>query len=221
MFNTEVIYSLLLSIAKRHIAAPYLRLNTFAVIYDYSDFNTKNLGKTKHDADAGHYWTRSGVTFDEDCKDYGILYAQKAKGYMKDNKEYCNTIRIGVAFPEMCETCPESYRMTKEQAQEHSEMVLRAVIEELKSYQGYKVRADGSTFVTWSKEKVNGGCFIGSFADYMVNSQITINYDQIGVDVAMGAFASFDVCGCNIPKVEFGDDYSENKESATVLCQTC
>lgn len=226
MLNDSVIYNIFKNIAQRHDVNTYLRLNSFAVIFDYSEFNTPNFNKNKKDFDNGHYWTRSGVTNNDNAKDYGTLIVQKIQGSHKiSNNEYCSTYNIGIAFPEMCAECPESYQLTKEQTSSHCESVLLSVVKECLLYKAYKIDIDGVNAIEWTNEITtdSSAIFIGDIESHIKDNEHNVFYDQLGVDNLHMASTRLTLCGCfNIQDSKFKETYISNeKTDGKIICKTC
>lgn len=225
MLNDSLVYAIFKNIAQRHDDNPYLRLNSFAVIYDYAEFNTENFGKNHNDAKNGHYWTRSGVTFDDNKKDYGVLFIQKTSGQKNINGEYCHSYNVGVAFPEGCTYCPEAYRLTREQASNHAENVVNGVINEFLSYNGYSINIDGDKSVQWlnaAQNKPDGSCYVGNIESRLTNN-ISVSYDSFGVDKLQAAYVQIRLCGCfSYPEIKFKAEYdNQEKINSNLICRNC
>ena len=129
-----VITSILADISARHTNnLPHKRINTFAVIDSYQDLESPLFNKTDRDIELGHFWSRYKGKADDIC-----LFVMQESCRWKASGEKCIKLLIGVAQATKCVGCPENVIKTPDEVDVENEDVLRAVYDQLKTYQFYK-----------------------------------------------------------------------------------
>src|SRR3990167_9617283 len=104
----DVVYGILKQIVIDWPVSPCHRLNTFFVLTSDSDWNADNVMKTYEDYVNGHYWTRLGVTRDQNKFQYGALSVEVTSSQLQDREKgfHCPTFHISIGRQIKCVECP-------------------------------------------------------------------------------------------------------------------
>lgn len=228
MISHEVFISLLKSIAKASIGKKHLRINSFAVIDHISDIQAVNANQGVSGANKGYYWSRFGITPNNDKKLYPTLFLLK-KNLRQKKDNYCYQYAMGVAVPPKCDQCGPEF--TKMDAEFHAEKLMSRIWNVLCEVKLYDVIIDGERTKIFAHpsqlscldiEEMKGEC--GSVADYIQEDEASIATVQYGSDKVMLAQTIITLCGCKkVDTIEDFDFCIEDKESkgAIIKCDSC
>ena len=228
MIKHTTLIELLTKVAIASQGEKHLRVNSFAVVDTFKAINQVNAGRGVKDANKGYYWSRYGVTVNDDKKSYPTLILLKRRLNKKGNDK-CYEYAIGVAVPEVCKPCGKNFG--KLDAEYHAERLMCNVIDVLCEFKKYEVIIDGikqiiichpSELDCIEVDEVRGEC--GSMKDHF-SKEANITTSGYGMDQVQLSSAVITICDCEKPDLSSEFDFCKEekgvKPTGIVKCDTC
>lgn len=227
MINT--IKLIFLDIAKSHDPHQMQWLKCFVHLDQASDFNEANFGKNRQDYEAGDYWTRKPLSWNEDCKQYPALTFE----WMPTN---INIVSGSFNFTLMLNVvsqyeCMEANNLTRHQVDENIMKVLLSVIDKSKQYKLWLVTINGQLYNIWAtKEQIAAWKEAGKIneAKKLCESLLsTYNIENVplqkswfGVDKLRSVQAQLSFYDCS-PEHDTFEYIQIDSDFPTTICRKC
>lgn len=225
MYTLNSLIQVLIKIAKAHTGEPHKRINSFALVDDFSAINSDNLRQKTEK----YGWFRYG---NESKKQYGVLLLFVRYSTNCDGQK-CLHITLGVLFPENCTECPKGSKFTSIDAQIHAENTLYQIVETLKQFNAYKLCITDEEEVTavlhpselecLEFERNKGIC--NQFKEAVQEKETKVFVAKKGIDGAHLAYTTLTFCGCDIGDIETNFDFCKPVKKAEkeplILCEAC
>lgn len=229
---------ILLEIVKRLPYHACTQVDTFAIVDDLLDFDTKNLGKSFDDYLLGTFWSRSwensGAVASDLSKDYPIVAIEQKTIQLENvfSKEKCYKFWINVLDIPDCEDCKAECKRSVDQIDCDVTETLQSILNELSKYHWYKFAMVGDTEASfaWLSENY----VAANIDDFQVQQQLMdlksfipeepakiMSVDFGLKDGARAVNISLTLCTCDEVSKEL--DYSSKitKQITQPNCEAC
>lgn len=215
MLDYPTLISIFRTTAQRHQGENQIK--AFAVVHDLaSQLNLENFGKTIEHAKYGSYWTRDGVTEDNDCKDYPALLMMRRSTDINDTTSVDDVVfAIALPFDKECDI--------REQKDIIATELMQDVIDYLRQFISAKDTNGKFIWIAHDQTLPTGYSLTGNALDYILQNRgsIQIGTNYVGVDSLVVKSASFRIQLCRTNKSTWGDYADTNTYTTTNICDGC
>jgi hypothetical protein len=229
MINT--IKLIFLDIAKRHRYDDKYWIQTFTHLDKSTDWNNPNMNKKQSDALNGDYWTRKGVNWNDDSKEYPILAFEWMPAQIESlfDDRYGFNVTLTIADQFECETCP-SY-LTRHEVDIYNHKAIFSIVREFFNYNKYRVvKPDESVwFIYATAEQITAMLDAGTITESRKVCGINNLFDSytteifksgfIGVDSIRSMSVTLNFTGCT--ELDEFDYIQDDKIDSFLICKQC